>query len=477
MGKVEIDVQASTADVHTLGPEVNYSHDPSIPRLDAQVAKMALQGFQPFINDPTKHARYTAYLQAQAEAADSVPFGRTPGQSVDVFERELQDYARAAQIFKPVSGAMAGRFTRAAVVEVGPKASEGLHRPSEGDSYLSGPGGEGERGSESEKKEESPKENAARLGMFGALTREVKPWAPARLLCKRFGVKEPTVELPEETASSSVSNANNWHNAGTLEPSERTEAGFTGETPIGDSVTYQSTGGKGGRRDVSNIGLGEDETQGRDILTYERPAMDIFKAIFASDDEDEDEDQEEVDPDKNELEMKRPSANTGEYVPKAEASTKPIELSSTHPFVSNTVDYNDATGKVDLTSFKPTFVPRSDRTKDKEGDRERDREKGKDKDRDRKKKKKHKTLVSFDVEDEGSTEDVRHKKRKSEKKEKKRTTDYNDESLWVEKPPPEAAKTMEISNIQLTYDTTNSNQDTEKEEGPQRGRKRAIDFM
>ena len=87
MGKVEIDIQASTADVHTLGPEVNYSHDPSIPRLDAQVAKMALQGFQPFINDPTKHARYTAYLQAQAEAADSVPFGRTPGQSVDVFER------------------------------------------------------------------------------------------------------------------------------------------------------------------------------------------------------------------------------------------------------------------------------------------------------------------------------------------------------------------------------------------------------
>ena len=115
--------------------------------------------------------------------------------------------------------------------------------------------------------------------------------------------------------------------------------------------------------------------------------------------------------------------------------------------------------------------------RDRDRDRERDREKGKNKDRDRKKKKKHKTLVSFDVEDEGSMEDVRHKKRKSEKKEKKRTTDYNDESLWVEKPPPEAAKTMEISNIQLTYDTTNSNQDTEKEEGPQRGRKRAIDFM
>ena len=45
-----------------------------------------------------------------------------------------------------------------------------------------------------------------------------------------------------------------------------------------------------GPRDLANVGLGEDETQGRDTLTYERPAMDVFKAIFASDDEDSDDD-------------------------------------------------------------------------------------------------------------------------------------------------------------------------------------------
>ena len=53
-----------------------------------------------------------------------------------------------------------------------------------------------------------------------------------------------------------------------------------------------------GPRDLANIGLGEDETQGQDTLTYERPSMDIFKAIFASNDEDSDDEQEkEPEPD------------------------------------------------------------------------------------------------------------------------------------------------------------------------------------
>ena len=44
---------------------------------------------------------------------------------------------------------------------------------------------------------------------------------------------------------------------------------------------------------MGRLGLGEDERQGRDILTYELPSVDVFKAIFASDD-DEDEAEAEV---------------------------------------------------------------------------------------------------------------------------------------------------------------------------------------
>jgi hypothetical protein len=37
----------------------------------------------------------------------------------------------------------------------------------------------------------SSKEHATRMGMYGPMTRETKTWQPARLLCKRFGVKDP----------------------------------------------------------------------------------------------------------------------------------------------------------------------------------------------------------------------------------------------------------------------------------------------
>ncbi|KAH8116377.1 hypothetical protein DFH11DRAFT_1876226 [Phellopilus nigrolimitatus] len=267
-GKIQPGAPASEEPGPTSAPDI----EPTVPRLDPQVAKMALQGFQPFTTDPVKQARYTAFLQAQAAGAEA-------------------DYVRSAQIFKPASGAMAGRFTRAAVLDTGSKVVEGLHRPVEEGSYLSTPGANAEKEKEAEK-EESPKENAARLGMYGPLTREVKPWMPAKLLCKRFGVKEPIVEPSTTVSSTSASSAaGNWQSGGVLAVTDGTETALSGSTHIGtdgeEPGTSSSTGKRGKRdRDIANIGLGDDETQGRDILTYERPAMDIFKAIFASDDED-----------------------------------------------------------------------------------------------------------------------------------------------------------------------------------------------
>jgi G patch domain-containing protein 1 len=46
-----------------------------------------------------------------------------------VYHKELSDYSKSAAIFRPVSGAMASRFTTAAIVDSGPKVIEGLHQP------------------------------------------------------------------------------------------------------------------------------------------------------------------------------------------------------------------------------------------------------------------------------------------------------------------------------------------------------------
>ena len=132
---------------------------------------------------------------------------------------------------------------------------------------------------------------------------------------------------------------------------------------------------------------------------------------------------------------------------------------------------------VDISTFKPTFVPRSDRkTKEK-----------KDKDKEKSKKKKSKSaLVSFGDEEEGALEvrvaaprKEKHKDKDGERKKKKRkekNVEDDDDGMWVEKPPPEVVKTLPPVppvDVQPPSEETG----TGRSAGPPRGRKRAIDFM
>jgi len=255
-------------------------------------------------------------------------------QTTEDFNKELQDYAKSAVIFKPASGAIANRFTSASVVENGPKAIEGLHQPSHKHDYLESP----DSTPENREAPEDPMHQAARLGMFGPLTREQKEWHPAKLLCKRFGVKEPEVApdsstkvvtgvaSPRELALASGSTGNAMTPITSLpSPNQASQPAASSSTPI-----------RRDPRDLENIGLGEDEDQGRDTLTYEKPTMDIFKAIFASDDEDSD---DEVDV-SNQVEPEIAALGGKESL--AAASNDPVNLST----------------------FKPTFVSRAKRERE-----------------------------------------------------------------------------------------------------------------
>ncbi|TDL23705.1 hypothetical protein BD410DRAFT_746466 [Rickenella mellea] len=427
----------------------------SMARVEPQIAKAALNGFQPFTADPVKQTRYTAYLQSQVDMED-VPIKPTVGQSMDEFHKELSDYAKAAQIFKPVSGTMAGRFTSAAIVEQVGNAQEGLHKPKPAVKQQL------DEQPAKEEKQESAKEHAARLGMFGPLTREIKPWQPAKLLCKRFGVKDPNPELLLAEASTSQSTptaaAIAWKPEDALANADLATA--AGSSKAGGGVAPSSR--TGGRRDLSNVGLGDDETQGADTLTYERPAKDIFKAIFASDDEESDDEAEKQD--------KKMSASPAPVSkePEKPVAFPPQSVTAAHSIPSTS--YGPQNGErsavgVDLSSFKPTFVPRADREK---------RPKSDGKERSGKKEKKRKSgktaLVSFDVEEDGG-EAVQPKKKKQ-----KQHHGEDDDGLWVEKPPPEIVKKLD-PNVHLPTEQVMETDVDEKLAGPQRGRKRAVDFM
>ncbi|TBU44672.1 hypothetical protein BD309DRAFT_919406 [Dichomitus squalens] len=454
----------------TPGPQPQAPSGIRIPNLHPSIAKAALSGFQPFTADPLKQSRYTAFLTflsdpSLADSPEKLGFGRFPHQSVDEFNKELEDYAKSATVFKPLSAAMAGRFRSSAVVELGPNVVEGLHQPTSYAEHVPE-----EKGEEPLDKEEGdPKMGAVRLGMYGPLTRETVPWHPAKLLCKRFGVKEPEVDLTEQAGAASAgfefatgAAAAAKRDAGGAAGSS-TDAGPSSAAPIAMITASESVEElKSGPRNLANIGLGEDETQGRDILTYQRPAMDVFRAIFASDDEDSDDEGEEAN-DKAEP-TSPPFDILAPAKLKAEPSASPAPVARP----------NEPLEQVDLATFKPTFVPRSEREsrKDKDG-------KGKKKDQDKKAKA---TLVSFDAEDDGSIPSFgpappKEKEKDRERKKKKRKEKHGedeDDSMWVEKPAPEVVKNLPMPTSAAAGVGMQVDGD---EAGPQRGRKRAIDFM
>jgi len=424
----------------------------SIPYIDPHIAEAALRGFQPFTSNPTKQARYAAYLRAHAEPASGVSIpSRLQDQNQESYALEMSEYAKAAALFRPVTGAIAGRFTSAAVLELGPQVVEGLHKPTT-EPELREKSLE-EPPKQDEVKEEDPMVHAARLGMYGAMTREVKPWQPARLLCKRFGVKDPNPTMEYDTPATSSTQA--------AEPPTQSDA-------VAVTVPAASENDEpASKRDLANIGLGEDDGQDDDILTYERPAMDIFKAIFASDEENSDgEGDTKVDG--------SPDPDDAVIVPPIPLQTSDLSTSTELKILEQ--PRRDVPADIDMTTFKPTFIPRDPQAKAKEKELARDK-KGK-----KPKGIKSSILVSFEL-DEADGESLslsgpRHKDKDRDrdrpKKKKRKREEVNEDDMWVEKPPPRVVQGLPPV-LHLEPEVV----DTDAAQGDMRsrGRKRAIDFM
>lgn len=402
----------------SIAPTVN------LPTLEPHIAQAALQGFQPFRSDPVKQARYNAFLLSQTQIGpDGTRSGQVqsvqpfPGQTQQDFKKELEDYVKSAMLFKPISGAMAGRFTSASVVEAEPQIQEGLSMPLP----FQGRTAEEEeaRKKEEEERNMSPALKAARMGMYGALTREVKNWAPARLLCKRFGVKEPEASrMDEGDKEEAVTTAGGYTYTPTDAEKEFAATAGVSFTPAGSVVD--------GQRRLDQIGFGEDE--GGDILTYERPPMDVFKAIFASDEESGAED---ADADAEE-----------DGVVEAESPK-----------------FTPATSILDDKPFDPTLVPKFI---PREGKRKKDDTEKSKRDKKDKKAKKKKGLVSFMMDDE--TEDVVEEEEQPKKRRKEQASNIDAKSNVKDPPQP----TPQTISTATPVDTV---------ERKFKGRKSAADFL
>ncbi|KAK7753886.1 hypothetical protein SLS62_004252 [Diatrype stigma] len=220
-----------------------------VPQLDRTTALAALArgtgggggggGTGPYADNDAKRARYRAYLEwcvglggtganpstggnnntgSSSSSSNSnsalsprpppPPPERPPGTSTEDWLRELNEFHSCARIFRPITGVMASRFTTASKPS---KAT--LDDKSKGAVAAGAEGGGGGGGGNNNDhlsssnpppppaKPADPAEEAARLGMYGPMTRSVADFYPSRLLCKRFGVRPPAhADMEQEGA-------------------------------------------------------------------------------------------------------------------------------------------------------------------------------------------------------------------------------------------------------------------------------------
>jgi G patch domain-containing protein 1 len=391
-----------------------------VPFLDRVTANAALRGYMPFADNPAKQERYRSYLSAQANPAEAQPLTAPPGQGVEASNAELREFNKSAGIFRPMSVAMSSRFTSSSSAPSGVPATDapivagGLYQPTPKPpterADLRKPAPEPE-----ETEILSDAQQAARSGMFGALTRSTSSWAPEKLLCKRFGVPPPSSTLHDASAGTSASSGVNAHweaNRHELEQMAKGRAWTSGAAdPVAPTAlptafgaapasagptahasgSGQSEPAKAAARSLETVGLGEDENQGRETLTYVRPPIDIFKAVFASDDE-EDGDEAPV----------RPLAA------KAAAPAAPRSAAAPQQPAVDIAPRAGPDASDPSNAFRPAFVPRAKRTAvgagsgsdedskaGKQGaDAKREKKRKKDKD------KRPKGMLTFSVDDE-----------------------------------------------------------------------------
>lgn len=242
-----------------------------LPRLEKETAIAAIargrNAGAPYADNEAKQSRYRTYLEHVAYGSD-LPM-RPADMTVNEFVKELGEFYGCARLFKPLTGFMASRFTAASTTSL--SGSHSTADTQEGATRRAPP------------ESTDPVMEAAKMGVYGQMTRSTEEFYPSRLLCKRFNVRPPdhVAAAPSSTAAG-TSSAAATHEA--VSPGQKPAE--THETRSKDerlSPSHTETA-SGPRATVSQL---EAPVAAREEPT--RPDDDVFRAIFGdSSDEDQD---------------------------------------------------------------------------------------------------------------------------------------------------------------------------------------------
>lgn len=271
-----------------------------VPTLDKATAVAAIsrgaRGGGPYQDDEAKRSRYRAYLEYHAGIASALP-PKPAKLRNDDWLQEFHEFFNCARIFKPMSGLMASRFTTSSSANQ-PLASGSNGRRADGTTSLV---------SRPPPKPQDPAEEAAKMGMYGPLTRSVQDFFPTRLLCKRLGVKAPAIVQPDQDVDMDTgrsAGASAWSSSAGSKPS------FSFSSSAGDFRAL-STGSWAGQATpatataTANTAAAAAATVApaakpledavvradrNEALEGQRASEDVFRAVFGDSDDDDDND-------------------------------------------------------------------------------------------------------------------------------------------------------------------------------------------
>jgi G patch domain-containing protein 1 len=243
----------------------------SIPKLEKEtaIAAIARGASGPYADNEEKRARYRAYLEFAAGYRQALPL-KPNGMKDDDWLQEFHEFYNCARIFKPMTGLMASRFTTSTSTN---NLSAGSKKGDERDLVAKPPA-----------KAADPAEEAAKMGMFGDMTRSATDFYPSRLLCKRFGVRPPAHVQPDESeASRSKTATPGFADYGAeSRPASRVDAPLTIEYGINEEGTSATP------EIVQQTPAPVIDSSRNEALEGQRAGEEVFKAIFGDSDDDED---------------------------------------------------------------------------------------------------------------------------------------------------------------------------------------------
>ncbi|KAI1846080.1 hypothetical protein JX266_007889 [Neoarthrinium moseri] len=261
-----------------------------VPTLDKSIAISALtrgaQGSAPYADDEAKRGRYRTYLEFSAGFGKVTLPAKAHLQSNEDWLRELREFHSCAMIFKPMTGMMASRFTTSTsklIAGSTVSSTDVLTKPAP--------------------KPADPAEEAAKMGMYGTMTRSTTDFYPTRLLCKRFNVPPPAHLQPDADSEAATRNSAST----TAAPNPYTQSGSNGTShasgvPITlDELLQQAQGDsnaaiaviegekKSTQPEIATAVPAKPEVDAsvNEALEGKRAQDDVLKAIFGDSSDDE----------------------------------------------------------------------------------------------------------------------------------------------------------------------------------------------